>query len=138
MSSSERAPHSLARLAENWNAPRGPATPILSLARFAPGAAIAQSPAPPAPDACEKVAEALRESNAKRHTEALEMRDRIGVIVRDYAALHGGEWPSARQVCRALKPAIDQSAPIKLRAAQLHMKALRAESTAFRVDGNTA
>lgn len=73
----------------------------------------------------EKALHALVAYNATRRAQSDALRGRIAHIVACYRDGHGGEWPTARQVRRALKPAIKSKPPLSLRAVQWHLHALR-------------
>jgi hypothetical protein len=83
--------------------------------------------APPRPavlNSLDRLPEAFKEFNDDRRAAALELRARIAGICTDYAAAHGGELPRARQVLRALRPALGEPAQIRLRTVQWHMRAI--------------
>lgn len=94
---------------------------VLRIHPYAPMQTLAaQSP--------EKAVESFRAYNADRHVAGLEVRECIATIIRDYAAAHGGKWPSARQVAYLLTPDDSDEPPIAVRTVQWHMRALRTEA----------
>lgn len=97
-------------------------TAVLAIHPYASRVAIASAPG------TEKAAEAFRAYNAERQAAGLGMRERIAGIVRSHAATHKGQWPTARQVARALIPDISVEPPIAKRTIQWHLKALREEA----------